>query len=267
MRILLVDDEDIALKHLNSVVSQVVPDADIMCFDDCDSAIDEAKRNNFDVAFLDISMSENDGLSLAKELKDIYKDTNIIFVTGYSEYAFDAIQLYCSGYILKPALKEDIENALANLRAPIKYNESKLYVQCFGNFEVFYKNKPVKFIRSKAKEIFAYLIDRRGASADTGELCTILWGDTATDESNRHYFRNLISYIRKTLKKCDAEDVFICKRNHFAINTQKLDCDYYKYLEHDPSAIKKYKGEYMSQYSWAEMTLAALDSNYNKIIS
>ena len=262
MRILLVDDEDMALKHLSSVVSEVALDADIMCFDDCDNAIAEAKRKNFDVAFLDISMPEKDGLSLAKELKDIYKDTNIIFVTGYSEYALDAIRLHCSGYVLKPALKEDIEDALANLRTPVKYNENKLRVQCFGSFEVFYKNEPVRFVRSKAKEIFAYLIDRRGASADTGELCAILWGDTAADESNRHYFRNLISYIRKTLKECNAEDVFICKRNHFAVNVRKLECDYYKYLEHDVAAVNSYKGEYMSQYSWAEMTLAALDSGH-----
>ena len=60
MRILLVDDEDMALKHLSSIVSEVALDADIMCFDDCDNAIAEAKRKNFDVAFLDISMPEKD---------------------------------------------------------------------------------------------------------------------------------------------------------------------------------------------------------------
>lgn len=37
------------------------------------------------------------GLVLAKKLKDIYKDTNIVFVTGYSQYALDAHRLHCSG--------------------------------------------------------------------------------------------------------------------------------------------------------------------------
>ena len=261
MRILLVDDEDMALKHLSSVVSEVALDADIMCFDDCDNAIAEAKRKNFDVAFLDVSMPEKDGLSFAKELKDIYKDTNIIFVTGYSEYALDAIRLHCSGYVLKPAKKEDIEDALANLRAPIQYNDNKLRVQCFGSFEVFYNNKPVNFDRSKTKELFAYLIDRRGAAATTGELCGILWDEKSADESSKHYLRNLIASLKKSLKVCDAEDVFICKRNYFAVNSEKIECDYYKYLERDAAAVNSYKGEYMAQYSWAEMTLAELEKN------
>ncbi|MDD6483694.1 MAG: response regulator [Clostridiales bacterium] len=261
MRILIIDDEDMALKHLASVVTQVVPGADIMCFDDCEEALGEARLRNYDVAFLDISMPEKSGLLIAKELKDIYKDINIIFVTGYSEYALEALKLYCSGYVLKPALKEDIESALANLRTPIKYSENKLRVQCFGNFEVFHNGKPVNFIRNKAKEIFAYLIDRRGAAVNTGELCAVLWYDEADDESHRHYLRNLISCLKKTLEDCGAGDVFICKRNHFALNADMLDCDYYKYLEHDPAAVNSYRGEYMSQYGWAEMTLAALENN------
>lgn len=261
MRIMIVDDEKYALKQLCSVVEQAAPDADIACFDDCDNAIADAKNTNYDVAFLDIQMPEKNGLSVAKELKEIYKNTNIVFVTGYSQYALDALKLHCSGYVLKPAQKEDIVDALENLRTPVSYNESKLRVQCFGNFEVFYNNKPIDFERTKAKEIFAYLIDRRGAAATTGELCGILWEERNADESSKHYFRNIIASLKKSLKACKAEDVFICKRNYFAVNTENIECDYYKYLERDAAAVNSYKGEYMSQYSWAEMTLAELEKN------
>lgn len=261
MRIMIVDDEKYALKQLCSVVEQAAPDAEIRCFDECDKAVAEAKLKNYDVAFLDIQMPEKNGLALAKELKDVYKNTNIIFVTGYSRYALDALKLHCSGYVLKPAFKEDIEDALANLRTPVKYNDNKLRVQCFGNFEVFYNNKPIDFERNKAKEIFAYLIDRRGAAVNTGELCGILWEDKAADESSKHYFRNLIAHLKKALDACGANDVFICKRNYFAVNTKNIECDYYKYLERDAAAVNSYKGEYMSQYSWAEMTLAELEKN------
>lgn len=260
MKIMIVDDEDMALKQLRSVVEQAAPDAEIICFDDCDNAIAEAKLTNYDVAFLDIQMPEKNGLALAKELKDIYRDTNIVFVTGYSQYALDALRMHCSGYVLKPALKEDIEDALANLRTPVKYNNNKLRVQCFGNFEVFYNNKPVVFERKKAKEIFAYLIDRRGAAANTGELCGILWEERNADESSKHYFRNLIAHLKKSLEACGASDVFICKRNYFAVNVENIECDYYKYLKRDAAAVNSYKGEYMSQYSWAEMTLAELEN-------
>lgn len=259
MKIMIVDDEIYAMKQLCSVVEEVAPGAEISCFGDCDGAIEEARRKNYDVAFLDIQMPEKNGLALAKELKDIYRDTNIVFVTGYSEYALDAIKLHCSGYVLKPAQKEDIEDALANLRTPIRYTEGKLRVQCFGNFEVFYNNKPIDFERNKTKELFAYLIDRRGAAATTGELCGILWEDNSADESRKHYLRNLIAGLKKSLKACGAEDIFLCKRNRFAVDAEKIECDYYKYLERDPAAVNSYKGEYMAQYSWAEMTLAKLE--------
>lgn len=264
MRIMIVDDEKYAMKQLCSVVEQAAPGAEIICFDECDNAVAEAKNKNYDVVFLDIQMPEKDGLVLAKELKDIYKDINIVFVTGYSQYALDALKIHCSGYVLKPAQKEDIEDALANLRTPIKYNDNKLRVQCFGNFEVFYNEKPVEFERNKAKEIFAYLIDRRGAAATTGELCGILWEEKSADESSKHYFRNLIASLKKSLKICGAEDVFIYKRNYFAVNAENIECDYYKYLEGDLAAVNSYKGEYMAQYSWAEMTLAELEKNKYK---
>ena len=114
---MIVDDEKYAMKQLCSVVEQAAPGAEIVCFDECDDAVEAAKHKNYDMAFLDIQMPEKDGL--------------------------------------EPAKKEDIEDALANLRAPIQYNDNKLRVQCFGSFEVFYNNKPVNFDRSKAKKIFA----------------------------------------------------------------------------------------------------------------
>ena len=261
MNCIIVDDEPVARKGMKSLVEQIPQLTLVGSFNNAIAASAYINEYTVDLIFLDIQMPEKDGLELAKELKDIYKDINIVFVTGYSQYALDALKIHCSGYVLKPAKKEDIEDALANLRAPIQYNDNKLRVQCFGSFEVFYNNKPVNFDRSKAKEIFAYLIDRRGAAATTGELCGILWDGKSADESSKHYLRNLIASLKKSLKVCDAEDVFICKRNYFAVNSEKIECDYYKYLERDAAAVNSYKGEYMSQYSWAEMTLAELEKN------
>ena len=45
------------------------------------------------------------------------------------------------------------------------------FVQCFGNFEVFCNGTPLVFKRSKAKELFAYLVNLRGAfNAETAQL-------------------------------------------------------------------------------------------------
>lgn len=258
MRILIVDDETMSLKETEIVVKKTKPEAEIITSENYKEALSSAREHKIDVAILDIEMPGMNGLELAKRLKEICPDTNIIFATAYSEYALDAFSLYASGYLLKPLRPEMLKEALINLRTPVQCISDRLQVQCFGNFEVFYNGQPLHFSRTKAKELFAYLVDLRGATANTGELCAVLWEDSPQIEKNRHYLRNLIADVKRTLKECNAEDVFICRRNMFSIDTDKIECDYYKFLKQDVSAINSYRGEYMRQYSWAEFSMNSL---------
>ena len=75
-------------------------------------------------------------LEVAKRLKDINPKMNIIFVTGFSEYKGDAMDMKASGYIMKPVTKEDVERELNDLRYPsmLPKKDALLKVQCFGNF-------------------------------------------------------------------------------------------------------------------------------------
>lgn len=259
MIIIIVDDEQMALSELKDTIAEIKPDAEIYCFDDYIHATAFAKEKKCDVAFLDIAMPGRNGIELAKDFKEINTETNIVFVTGYSEYAVEAFYINASGYILKPARKNDVINAFENLRTPVNYEKSKLKVQCFGNFEVFYNDEPIKFRRNITKEVFAYLIDLKGASANTNELCAALFEDDSA--SNKHYFRNLISDLKNTFTEAGCAEVLIFKRNSFAIDVSKIECDYYKYLSYDVAAVNSYCGEYMRQYSWAEMTNGFLTDN------
>ena len=252
MKILIVDDEQLALNALYDTVKEVCPDADVHCFDNTSAAVKSTDMLRYDVCFLDIAMPGKNGLALSCELKNKLPDTNIVFVTGYSEYAVDAFSLNASGYILKPARAADVKNALDNLRKPVKYDLTKLKVQCFGSFEVFSGGETVRFGRSKAKELFAYLIDLKGASANTNEICAVLFEKDS--DANKHYVRNVIAELKNTLVRCGAADVLICSRNSYAVDVKKIECDYYKYLDYDVAAINSYHGEYMRQYDWAEIT-------------
>lgn len=259
MKILIADDEPMVLDETVHTIQQVCPEAELYPAGDWKRALESAGEHTIDVAFLDIEMPGMNGLELSRKLKEIHPDTNIVFVTAYSEYALEAFSVYASGYLMKPLRKEAVESALQNLREPVSDSGGRLRVQCFGNFEVFCGNQPVIFARSRAKEIFAYLVDLKGASANTGELCAVLWEDSTEIERNRHYLRNLIADIRKALHACHADDVFLCRRNHFAVNVELLDCDYYRFLKGDEVAVNSYRGEYMKQYSWAEFALEHIE--------
>lgn len=247
MNILLVDDESLQLTRLEKSVKAVLPDANYFCYSNPLKVLSEHKNTIFDIAFLDIEMPGISGISLAKNLKGINPRINIIFVTAYDNYALDAYKMHASGYVSKPVNEKKVQEEINGLRFDVELKKTNaIQVKCFGNFEVFHNNEPLKFAYSKSKELFAYLIDREGAAISINELNAILW-----EEDHTSYLRNLISDIQKTLKAVDASDVFIKRHNECYIDPSKVDCDAYEYKKGNIDAIRMYRGEYMMQFSWA----------------
>ena len=249
MTFLAVDDENIQLLKLVSALEQASPNNTILKFNNPVEALEEAEKTPIDVAFLDIEMMEMNGVELAKRLKEINPIINIIFVTGYTEYALDAYSLHASGYLTKPVTSKRIELELENLRYPMPHEETNknIRIQCLGDFEVYYKEEPVKFSRSKSKELLALLVDRNGAMVTMPELSKVLF-----NEDKSSYIRNLIADLSKTLKELNEEKLIVKHFNSIGINPNSFECDYYDYIKGEPYAVKKYQGEYMSQYEWAK---------------
>jgi len=250
------DDEQIALEGIVSTIRRAEPDAEVTGFTNPYEALSYLEENRPDVVFLDIEMPGINGLEAAAAIKKMWPSVNIIMATAYGQYAVDAMQMYISGYLMKPIRLEKVREALDNLRFPVE--EKKLKVQCFGNFDVFSNNEPVSFGRNKAKEMFAYLVDLRGSSANTGELCAVLWEDEGSQEKKKSYFRQVVSELRKAMAAIGADDVLVFSRDSFAIDPRLLDCDYYRFLDNDPDALNLYTGEFMKQYSWADRELRPL---------
>lgn len=259
MKIIVVDDEALAMEHLARIVRQVRPEDEVFSFQKPSLALAYLECTEVDVAFLDIEMFGMNGIELARRCKEIQRDINIIFVTGHADYAVDAFALHASGYLLKPPSKDRVYEELAHLRvSPTPQGDKKLRVQTFGNFEVFSNGEPIGFARGKAKELFAYLIDRKGAGATPGEISAVLWEDKEYTLSLQKQFQTLVSEMMKALRTAKADDIIIRKRNYISVAVDKIDCDYYRFLEGDVRVINQYSGEYMSNYSWAEFTTGYL---------
>ena len=102
----------LALQLLTQAICQVLPGAELFPCSKASQALSLAMEHQFDVAFLDVRMRTMTGLELARKLKDIQPKINIIFVTGYDEYAGDAMRLHASGYIEKPVTEEKVRQEL-----------------------------------------------------------------------------------------------------------------------------------------------------------
>lgn len=253
-----VDDEELLLADLVRAVEVSKDIEKIEKFTRCSEALEWAKKHKVDIAFLDIEMRGCGGLELARQLREIHPEISIVFCTGYREYALEAFQIHSDGYLMKPITAEDVQKEIDTIKSRTGGKaQTKIKVQCFGNFDVFYDGKPLKFKRKRSKEVLAYLVDRKGSSVSAREICVALWEDDA-DEKNIAILYKLFSDLRYTLMNIGAEELLIKNNYQYAVNTKMLDCDYYDYLAGDPKAEKAFGGEYMTQYSWAEETAALL---------
>lgn len=256
MLIFAIDDEPRSLRVLRKAIAKAEPDAEILDYSLGSEAIRAIEERGLrpQVVFSDIQMPELDGLRLAVRLKKASPDTRLVFVTGYSEYALDAIRLHVGGYIMKPVDAEQVrEELLYNAPEPTA-SPDRLQVQCFGYFEVFWQGKPLNFGRRQTKELLAFLIDRQGAICMAEEIAAALWEDELDMSAAKHRLRQLISDLRGTLSAIGMEEALVRGVGRVGILRNRMDCDYYRMLEGDMDAVNRFRGEYMSQYSWAELT-------------
>ena len=134
MRILIVDDEKLIAEDLSNEVKTLYPDAVVDAVCTAPDALRLAKGAEYDVAFLDIDMPDMNGLTLARRLIALWPGVNIIFVTGHMEYALEAHELYCSGFLMKPVGIRKLKKAFENLRKPFVHIPEKFYEQHYqGN--------------------------------------------------------------------------------------------------------------------------------------
>ena len=251
MKIIMVDDERLILQMMRKNLAEVLPDCEPVLFEKSGMALEYAKKNDVDIAFLDIDMPGINGIDLAKELKKINPLVNVIFCTAYSEYMQDAIDLHASGYVLKPTSAGTIEKAINNLLHPVKKTMPKVFVRTFGDFDLFIDGVSALFKSKKSKELFAYLVHKRGGVANKKEIAAALFEDSYSD-STQTYLKRIYKELNETLIDYGVEAILVKGFNQYAVDTTKFTCDAYDYDKGLPYAVNAYKGEYMAQYEWAD---------------
>lgn len=218
MYILAADDENGALDELVNELHKVFPQANIHGETNPLQAAEWAekladKQQKLDYAFLDIRMNGMNGLELAGRIKTLHPDAALIFCTAYDQYAFQAFGLYAKGYLLKPISAVDIIENLNHMvrgwRESVTPLAKDVRIQTFGHFEVFVDGQPVRFEREKAKELLAYLVDRRGASVTTEQIASVLWEERNYDRSLKNQVTAIVATLKKTLQAVGAEHILV----------------------------------------------------------
>ena len=252
MKIIALDDEELALEGLMDAIRACAPNAELHGFSYAEDVLAFIADHACDVAFLDVEMAGLNGVELAEQLKLRNPDVNLIFATGFSSYQGSAFALHASGYLMNPITAEKVKRELDNLRRPVP-EEKRIQVQCFGNFEVYLDGIPLEFKYHKTKELLAYLVDRKGALCTNGEIIAKLFGD----DNHNAYLRSLRKDLLDTLETAGCADVITQQRGKLGLVPEAIRCDYYDWCDGKRMG-NAYLGEYMAQYGWSEYTNAAL---------
>ena len=129
----------------------------------------------------------------------------------------------------------------------------------FSNFGVYVGEKPVRFKYKKTLEMLAVLVDRMGRLCSLSEIMECLWQEESNEIHHSSYVRHLKSDLLNTFSALGLGGIFRQEKNMLGIHVSEVSCDYYDYLLTLKRGEKPFwPGEYMSEYSWAEPTIAQI---------
>ena len=260
MTVLTVLENEKELLMTRDLVAEIMPDADMLCFENGLPALAAARSREIDIAVLDTDLTELSGIDFGQYLQDLYPLINLIYLSENKELGYAAMNQHASGFLLKPVSRDNLQRELEDLRHPeVQKNQKRVFAQTFGNFELFVDAKPVAFKYSKTKEIVALLINNRGAQTTNGEIIATLWEDDGDPEKKASYLSNLRQDLQNTFTKLKLKGIILKQRGSMAIAKDRIECDLYDWLENKLDSKYQYLGDYMNQYSWPETVHAELD--------
>ncbi|MFC5704079.1 response regulator [Cohnella faecalis] len=282
LRAIIVDDEELSVKRLNRMLSGSGVVEICRTFQNPLDAYEFVKSHadSVDIAFLDISMPEIDGMSLSARLRALDRSMDIVFVTGYDEYAVKAFDMDALDYLLKPVTAERVAQTLSKLgrMQRVAAAEPALEVQLFNGLRIYRRagSKELLKLRSpKTEELFAFLVCKGTVSRE--EVIETLWHGLEPEKAWKN-LNSTLYYIRKAISGIKMENGIIADRNEIWIDESLIHSDLrqFEHLLKRIQAAPETSGEWLPQaealyagpflkgkaYEWATDKARKLERDY-----
>jgi len=129
-RALLIEDEPEGLENLKNLLRMYCPDVEVIATGgsnaDLLKLVAEDRNNQYDVAFLDISLPDGLVFQGLQQLDEVPFD--IIFVTAFDKYALRAFEFAAIDYVTKPIEREELMRAVSRIRTKNTDTKARLEV-------------------------------------------------------------------------------------------------------------------------------------------
>ncbi|MEK3718208.1 response regulator [Paenibacillus sp. FSL R7-0333] len=293
MKAILIDDEKPALQHLERMLLKDGRLTITGKFTSARLGLAHLEREKADIVFLDIGMPEMNGLEAGEYIAGMDRNTRIVYITAYSEYAIEAFELNAADYLLKPVTSQRLSKTLERLEvgkesaevmmpptpasaAPVK----ELSILCFHRLEFTDSTEPgrkMQWRTSKAQEVFALLLHNRGQWILKDTIVDLVWPDFKPEKAvtNLH---TTVYHIRKLLKAWDMEVLVEFSQERYRLTKEQVLLDVEEFelgyagtpVESEEEwlrrekILKLYRGDYLQEhhYDWAEIRRKELQVRY-----
>ena len=226
MRVLIVEDEDLAAKRLIQLLQDIGQEFEITGPVDSVSKAVEVLQSpqKFDLLFLDIQLADGKSFSIFDKVK---VNIPVIFTTAYDEYAIQAFELNSIDYLLKPINREKLKTSID------KFNMIRQYYadgNLSGNFsEILHVLQQNRLVKYKTR----FLINKGDAlvPVTTGEIAYFTAEDKAVMLCTSDSKKSIISHTLDELeRKLDPRQFFRVNRQYIVnISAIKKVHNYFNY--------------------------------------
>ena len=112
MRIAIVDDiaseRETLKKRITGQAVRLSLDAAILDYTSGPDFLSDARKEHFDLVFLDIYMGSENGVDMAEQLRRFDKDCLLVFTTVSPDHALDGFRVRALHYLVKPYKETDL---------------------------------------------------------------------------------------------------------------------------------------------------------------
>ncbi len=156
VKILIADDHSIVRKGLIQIVKEMIPNSEVDETENGEQALEMAKKNEYDIVILDISMPGKDGLEVLSILKEINPTLHVLILSTYSEdiYAIRAIKAGASGYLDKASAPDELARAINKIASGVKYISSTLAEKLALSLDDNFNKLPHEKLSEREFEVF-----------------------------------------------------------------------------------------------------------------
>lgn len=179
IKTIVVDDEWYNMAEIVDLIEATGFMSVIKQYENGVKALEEIDQISPQVAFIDIEMPEIDGITLAEKLLEKNPAIIIVFITAWNQYAVQAFEINALDYIMKPVNSERFNKMVERIKSKINLKELKkgpsLEIKCFNKLDVSINGNKVIWQRTKAEELFAFLIMNNGNYVHKEIILEFLW--------------------------------------------------------------------------------------------